>query len=222
LAQQEPARHENPLVETVNTTSDTLSEQATGGCAAPLSRSEACELAILESALALVAEVGYDRLSMDALAERAKASKATIYRRWSGKAEVVATALRRRHSENAAFDIDTGSVRSDLLALLDRACTSMASEDGALVTGLFQAMRTDPELAALLRSQVFESKMVAQQEIVQRAIDRGEVSPDADAATLNEILSGVVFGRVVMSGEPLDHAFCVHVVDDILLPVLRR
>lgn len=206
----------------MTTTPDIRSDQALDECAAPLSRSEACELAILESALALVVEVGYDRLSMDALAERAKASKATIYRRWSGKAEVVATALRRRHSDTAVFDIDTGSVRSDLLTVLERACNSMSTEDGALVTGLFQAMRTDTELAALLRSQVFESKMEALQEIVQRAIDRGEVPPDADAATLNEILTGVVFGRMVMSGEPFDEAFRVHVVDDILLPVLRR
>jgi AcrR family transcriptional regulator len=192
------------------------------GCGQALSRSEACELAILESALALVAEVGYDRLSMDALAERAKASKATIYRRWSGKADVVVAALRMRHGKNGALEVDTGSLRGDLLALLERSCAAMSSEDGALVTGLFQAMRTDPELAALLRSQVFESKLVALEQVVQRAIDRSEIPPGADAVTLNEILSGVVFSRLVMSGEPLDQSFCVHVVDDILLPVLRH
>ena len=202
-------------------TDETVCDEAT---TPPLSRSEACELAICESALALVAEVGYDRLSMDALAERARASKATIYRRWSGKAEVVVAALRRRHSAANAFDleVDTGSVRGDLLAMLERACTAMSSEDGALITGLFQAMRTDPELAALLRSQVFESKAMTLELIVQRAVDRGEVPGSADAATLNEILTGVVFGRLVMSGEALDQPFREHVVDDILLPVLHR
>lgn len=208
----------------MTSTSTTPSESDTGPCAEgpSLSRSEACEIAILDAALALVAEVGYDRVSMDALAERAKASKATIYRRWSGKADVVVTALRRRHSDGGELDVDTGSVRSDLLGLLERACASMSAEDGALITGLFTAMRSDPELATLLRSQVFESKLTAQQHIVQRAIDRGDVPPTADATLLNEILSGVVFGRLVVSGEPLDEPFRVHVVDDILLPVLRR
>ncbi len=191
---------------------------------ATLSRSEASELAILEAALELVAEVGYDRLSMDALAERARASKATIYRRWSGKADVVATAMRRRHCEAFPIDLDTGSLRGDLLSMLETACDSMSAQDGALVTGLFRAMRSDPELAALLRSQVFESKLEAQQRIVQRAIERGEVGPSASGlvVTLNEILSGVVFGRLVISGEPLDEQFREHVVDDILLPILRR
>ena len=59
-------------------------------------RAEAREQAILDAALELVMEVGYDRLSMDALAERAHAGKATIYRHWSGKAQVVAEAVRRR------------------------------------------------------------------------------------------------------------------------------
>lgn len=195
----------------------------TEGCDAGvgLSRSEACELAILDSALALIAEVGYDRLTMDGLAERAKCSKATIYRRWSGKADVVATAMRRRHNEDIA-DIDTGSLRGDLLAQLEHACDAMSAEDGALVMGLLRAMRTDPELAALLRSQVFESKMAAQECIVRRAVERGEIPPTADPGTLTEILPSVVFGRLLISGEPLDRDFREHVVDDILLPVLRR
>jgi AcrR family transcriptional regulator len=203
---------------TPTTPSDTIGVKECGA----LSRSEACELSILESALALVAEVGYDRLSMDALAERAKASKATIYRRWSGKAEVVVTALRRRHSDGAALDLDTGTLRGDLLALLEHACHSISAQDGALISGLFRAMRTDPELASLLRSQVFETKEAALGRIVQRAIDRGEVPHTADAGTLNEILTAVVFGRLLMSEEPLDQPFAEHVVDDILLPVLRR
>ena len=59
-------------------------------------RAEAREQAILDAALELLKEVGYDRLSIDALAERAHAGKATIYRHWSGKAEIVVDAIRRR------------------------------------------------------------------------------------------------------------------------------
>src|SRR5580704_6284092 len=92
-------------------------------------RAEAREQAILDAALSLVIEVGYDRLSMDALAERAHAGKATIYRHWSGKAEVVAEAIRQRHSAEELV-ADTGSLRGDLLATISSMDASVSSEDG--------------------------------------------------------------------------------------------
>ena len=120
-------------------------------------RAEAREQAILDAALELVLEVGYDRLSMDALAERAHAGKATIYRHWSGKAEVVAEAVRQRQCEEVPVT-DTGSLRGDLLATIKHIDASVSSEDGALISGVLCAMRTDPVLANLMRTQVVESK----------------------------------------------------------------
>jgi AcrR family transcriptional regulator len=119
-------------------------------------RAEAREQAILDAALELIREVGYDRLSMDALAERAHAGKATIYRRWTGKAQLVAEAIRRRKSEHE-IDSDTGSLRGDLLSALGQTCTSL-SLDEAIVAGVMSAMRTDPELAALMRAQVINAE----------------------------------------------------------------
>jgi AcrR family transcriptional regulator len=186
------------------------------------SRSEASELAILEAALSLVAEVGYDRLSMDALAERARASKATIYRRWSGKAEVVAAAMRQRsaHSENDL--VDTGSLRGDLLAHFQKACDAMSEKDGALVAGLLRAMQGDPELAQLIRTQMLDSKLATVEEVVKRAVARGELAADADAATATEVMTAVTFARLLLTGELLDEAFCLHLADDIVIPLLHR
>ena len=82
-------------------------------------RAAARRQAILDAALALLMEVGYDRLSMDALAERARAGKATIYRHWSGKAEVVVEAIRCRKCDDFPAPADTGSLRGDLLASLN-------------------------------------------------------------------------------------------------------
>ena len=65
-------------------------------------RAAARRQAILDAAIALLMEVGYDRMSMDALAERARASKATIYRHWAGKAEVVVEAVRCRKCDDFA------------------------------------------------------------------------------------------------------------------------
>src|SRR3954451_13069507 len=76
------------------------------------------EVEILDSALEVLAEVGYDRLTMDAVALKAKASKATLYRRWNGKVSLVIDALHHhhRHEDPEGGAIDTGSLRGDLIA----------------------------------------------------------------------------------------------------------
>src|SRR5579863_5183615 len=89
-------------------------------------RDDAREQAILDAAIDLLAEVGYEAMSIEAVAVRAKSSKATIYRRWPGKAELVADAIRRRTEPTLADLPDTGSLRGDLLALVELMCTSMA------------------------------------------------------------------------------------------------
>src|SRR3954454_20971276 len=75
------------------------------------------ERQILDAALEVLAEVGYDRLTMDAVAQRAKASKATLYRRWNGKVSLVIDALHHHHQqETPPTPVDTGSLRGDLIA----------------------------------------------------------------------------------------------------------
>ena len=182
-------------------------------------RSESREQAILDAALELVVEVGYDGLSMDALAERARASKATIYRRWSGKAEVVAEAVRCRQCHQLALP-DTGSLRGDLLAMAGEIGTALASEDGALVAGVLWAARSDPVLAGLMRDQATEGKQAVARHIVDLAVARGEVPATADPRPITEVLPAMIFMRLLITGEPLDGAFFEHVVDDIVLPVL--
>lgn len=180
-------------------------------------RAEARERAILDAALELVKEVGYDRLSMDALAERAHASKATIYRRWSGKAQVVVEAIRRRkHGQHAVAD--TGSLRQDLIEALGGMCLSLDG-DGDLFTGVMSAMRTDPELSGLMRAQVLDADGPVDV-VIARAVARGELPPGTTGALVNEVGPAVVMARLVFRGEPLDEAFTVHLVDEIVLPLL--
>ncbi|HEX4219636.1 MAG TPA: TetR/AcrR family transcriptional regulator [Acidimicrobiales bacterium] len=183
-------------------------------------RAGAREQAILDAALELVLEVGYDRLSMDALAERAHAGKATIYRHWSGKAEVVFEALRRRHSGEELVP-DTGSLRGDLLATIASIDASVSSEDGALISGLLCAMRTDPVLANLMRTQVVDSKRTNCLQLVDRAVARGELPPSATGDVLFEVMPAMVTTRLVINGEELTEEFAVHLVDDILIPLLQ-
>ena len=184
-------------------------------------RAEARQQVILDAALELVKEVGYDRLSMDALAERAHAGKATIYRHWSGKAEVVVEAIRRRKCDNAIPVADTGSLRNDLVTTLGCMNASMSADDSAILVGLLSTMHKDQELADLMRSQVINGRRGALNEIVERAIARGELSPTADPGIVNEILPALLFNRLVITGEPVDSDFIDHMVDAVVLPLLR-
>jgi AcrR family transcriptional regulator len=185
-------------------------------------RAMAREQAILDAALSLVMEVGYDRLSMDALAERAHAGKATIYRHWSGKAEVVVEAIRRRKCDAAVPAQFTGSLRGDLVATLNCMHNAMSSEDSALLVGVLSAMHKDQELADLMRSQVIDARKEMFDEIIERAVAAGELTTGTDAGVVDEVLSAVFFNRLVISGEPIDDAFIAHMVDDVALPLLRR
>ncbi len=184
-------------------------------------RAAAREQAILDAALSLVMEVGYDRLSMDALAERAHAGKATIYRHWSGKAEVVVEAIRRRKCEHFAVPADTGTVRGDLIASLNHSREAFDEEDSALLVGVLSAMHHDQELAALMHRQIIGAKQSIFDEIVDRAVRRGEPVAPGASRVVNEVSSALFFNRVAMSGDPIDEAFVLHVVDDVILPLLR-
>jgi AcrR family transcriptional regulator len=141
---------------------------------------------------------------MDALAERAHASKATIYRRWSGKAQVVAEAIRRRkHGQHAVPD--TGSLRQDLLEALGTMCISLDGDE-ALVAGVMSAMRSDPELAELMRSQVLDGDSPTDV-VVARAVARGELPAGTSGELVNEVAPALVMTRLV---------------DEIILPLLHR
>jgi AcrR family transcriptional regulator len=186
-------------------------------------RAEAREQAILDAALELLMEVGYDRLSMDALAERAHAGKATIYRHWSGKAQVVAEAVRRLKGGGVSTPFpSTGSLRGDLLAAMDQICCSATEVDAAIISGVMSAMRSDPELAELVRAQVLDSKKGEFNGIIERAVRRGELPEGGSAALVEEVVSALLINRLVIRGQSIDEEFGTHVVDDVVLPLLHQ
>jgi AcrR family transcriptional regulator len=180
------------------------------------------EDAILRTTLEMLAESGYDQLTIDAVAARARCSKATIYRRWPGKAALVTTAVRRHAGQPADAAPDTGSLRSDLLAAIRIMRSSLSGQDAALVLGLLVAMHRDRELADAVRVQVLNAKREVFGAVIARAIARDEVPATTDGDLLAEISSAVLFSRLLVTGEPLDDAFTEHFVDAVLLPALQR
>jgi AcrR family transcriptional regulator len=177
--------------------------------------------AICEAVFELLAEVGYDRMTMDHVAERAHASKATIYRTWADKPEMVVDAIVQHFGEEPP-PVDTGSLRGDLLDLMDRACTAANRADGDVITGLITAAGHTPALATAMQRTILESKAFLFQTIVARAVARGELPQGTDAATLQEVMHAMIVSRKTWQCGPMSDEFAVHVVDDVLLPVLKR
>jgi AcrR family transcriptional regulator len=177
------------------------------------------EQQILDAALEVLADVGYDRLTMDAVAHRAKASKATLYRRWNSKATLVVEALAR--TKGAPEIPDTGDLRGDLLAafcgmggLTDRDTTSTL---GAVMT----AVSTDAEFAREFRRLVVGPKARVSREIFERARDRGELRADIDLDIVVPALSGIVLHRVFVFGEKPKPSVIERAIDQIILPAVR-
>jgi AcrR family transcriptional regulator len=163
--------------------------------------------------------VGYDQMSMDAVAARARASKATIYRRWPGKQELVVHAIRCRGPQNLELP-DTGSLRGDIVATLRLVHDGIGAEDVALLAGVLRAMRGAPEIAELLRKQMLDEKREIGCTIVRRAVERGELGPAADPEVFQEVAPALMFFRVLVTGEPIDEDFLAHAADDVLIPLL--
>ena len=187
--------------------------------AAPARRTARRREAICAAVFELLGEVGYDRMTMDAVAARAHASKATIYRSWPDKPELVVEAVLNRFSATPEPP-DTGSLRGDLLALAENACRLVGSADGDVITGLMTAAAMNPTLAETMHQCMYESKRHAHDTIVRRAVERGELDSTASAALLQEVVHAMLMTRRLWTTAPLDQDFVLHLIDDILLPLL--
>ncbi len=178
------------------------------------------DLAILDATLSLLTEVGYEQLSIEAVAGRSGAAKTTIYRRYRDKAALVAAAVEHRsHAvppEPAADDL-----RGDLLVLVGWLARQIAEQEIGLLGAVFTGMRGDPRLAEEMRRILRRDEAAMTDEPLRRAARRGERLAPGAAALFAEVAPAVIVHRVVIAGEPCDAPFVAHLVDDVLLPLLR-
>ncbi|MFC6288328.1 TetR/AcrR family transcriptional regulator [Nocardioides sp. GCM10027113] len=174
------------------------------------------ELEILGATLEVLSDVGYDRLTMDAVATRARASKATLYRRWSTKASLVIDALLAQKGTPQAPD--TGSLRGDLLEVFCGAGGMLDPRAVVVFSAVLTAMHRDEELAGEFRSRVIEPKLAVSRAVYQRAIERGEVRPDLDPSLFGPALAGILLHRAFLMGEEPTPERVARVVDQIILP----
>jgi AcrR family transcriptional regulator len=185
----------------------------------PRRRGEELYAAIFEATLAELAEVGYSRLAMERIAARAGASKASLYRRWPNRAELVIAAL-GHHYGGPEPTPDTGSLREDVLTLLRLGAARLNGIFGVAARGLMAETLTDPDRTAGVRPSMFTSRNRIMREILDRAADRGEIRSAAITPQLIGLAPALVDYHFLIYGAPIPDDVITGIVDNVLLPLL--
>jgi AcrR family transcriptional regulator len=196
-----------------------------GGTSRPFAmgrpRDTSRDLAILDATLSLLTEVGYEQLSMEAVASRSGVAKTTIYRRYRDKAALVAAAVEDR-SHAAPPEPAADDLRENLLGLVAWLARQIAEQEIGLLGALFAGMRSDARLADEMRRILRRDEAAMTDEPLRKAIQHGEQLTPWAAELFAEVAPAVIVHRVVIAGEPCDEPFIEHLVDDILLPLLSN
>ncbi|MBJ6645579.1 TetR/AcrR family transcriptional regulator [Streptomyces griseoincarnatus] len=178
------------------------------------------EAELYGAVLDLLREVGYDALTMDAVAARTRSSKATLYRQWGGKAELVVRAMHSQKPGSIA-DVDTGSLRGDLHTIIGREDDCVMAENVALMRALAMAVHQNDDLRQALREWLVEPEVEEFRRIVDRAVERGEVRDDNPALDyIVHMLVGAVATRMLIDEQPPTQAFLTSYIDAVVLPAL--
>ncbi len=181
-------------------------------------RSETARKAVLAAASELLLDHGLHAVSMDAVAERAGVSKATIYRWWPKKETLALDMLFTEWSAVTPQKFESGVLRSDLIALLG-AWTRLSSSRpfGRVVAALLAEARTDPAFSAEYQRRMLEPRRDTARTIFGHAVARGEIPGETRVEVAIDLLYGPLYHRLLHGHAPLDDQF----VDDLVEMALR-
>jgi len=177
---------------------------------------------ILDAALQVLAETGYDGMTIDMVAARAKAGKATLYRRWPSKAELVidAVACMKKGDLDQENLPDTGTLRGDLIAMIKPHTIEEGERKLQIMAGLMSMLSRDPDLTQAVNAAIVEPRAAVNRILMRRAVHRGEISPDHDIETLSLVTPSMAAYRVLVLKKPVDRPFLISMIDGVLLPAL--
>jgi AcrR family transcriptional regulator len=179
-------------------------------------RSAGADDSILRATAGLLVEVGYRAMSMEAISSRAGISKATLYRRFKDKQEVVVATITAASGPPPTDQTPLpDSTRDALLLLAGNAAVATSDPSWLPILGaVFSESQTSGGLASVMRSQIFDPVSAIVARVVRRAIERGEIRADVSAETVNDIIHGAIVVRSML-GEELSEAWVESLVDTI-------
>jgi AcrR family transcriptional regulator len=178
-------------------------------------RSAAADTAILEAARELLAERGWNDLTIAEVASRAGVAKTTLYRRWPGKADLVVDAMAALFGQLQL--VDHGSVLDDAMGVVRQYAELLSRPDTqAALLALAAESARDEDLRDRVKTQVIDPQRKLVSEGWARAVARGEVSGETDVNLIFDMISGTLVQRILISGEPVDDAYLVRLVTVLL------
>src|SRR5271166_1357892 len=184
-------------------------------------RSEEANRAILRAATEVLAARGLGGMSIEEVAARAGVGKATIYRRWSSRGTLALDAFLAEFQGQQPLP-DTGSLRGDLLAALRAWIRSVTrTSAGLILAGLIAEAQRDPELAVAWRERVVARLRGQHKIMLDRAVERGEISARTDYEVVLDLLFGAAYHRLLHGHQPLTDKFARQVVDYLIAGIER-
>jgi AcrR family transcriptional regulator len=184
-------------------------------------RGHALEEALLDAAWTELTERGYDEMTIDAVAVRAGTSRAVLYRRWPNKQELVLAVLAHQVRKDVVVTPDTGTLRGDVIALLQQANKLRAGFVTLLLTRLGGFYQQTGSSLADLRASVQGGRDAVLEEVIQRAIDRGEIRPEQVTERIARLPVDLFRHELLMTLRPLSDDAIEEIVDTMFLPLLE-
>lgn len=187
-------------------------------------RNPELDKSILEAAIQTLAEIGFDAMTMDEVAARAKSAKTTVYRRWPSKAELVRDALiwMSKSSVDTQSMPDTGSLREDLLSVQKDYSADFAERKVRVLSGLGSFFTNHAKAAKEASAGIFEPMLEINRKIFNRAIERGDIPRDADIEVACQTIIATIVYRTQIQTQSFDKTQYARLLDAIILPALSK
>jgi AcrR family transcriptional regulator len=186
----------------------------------PRRRGDVLHAAIFEATLEELTAVGYAELKMEHVANRARASKGSLYRRWSSRAELVVDAVHYT-IPSCAERPDTGSVREDLLGCLRGFAKLLNGPSGEAVRGLMAETMRNPDLMEVVRIRFIDPGVGLFLEVLRRGAVRGEVRADAISHRIASLGPDLLREHFMVHRTPILDRVLIEIVDDVIMPLIR-
>lgn len=175
---------------------------------------------ILEAAIEVLVEYGFEAMTVEMVAERARAGKGTVYRRWSTKGELVVAAIAclDQAPDNDMALPDGGSLRADLLGMINPHWLGTSERRVKILNALSTVIASSPEIAGMVDEVLVRPSTNAYRSLLERAVQRGEIQFGTDLDTLAQVIPSMAAYRAIYMDAPVDRSFLESIIETVLLP----